>query len=372
MNSSKLLAKWPLSFIAFATTLSFCLLLFRPTSLPQRYHEYIPHLTSARTADIPNIVHYTYLKKDANSTLHFSFQDYLSVYGANLLFKPDAIYLHTDHNDTYIATAAREGNTWTRAILTQFSSVLRINHVDVPTTANNKTIKNIEAKSDFVRWEQMLAFGGIYMDWDVLPLRDVAPLRHLNFRNVVGRQPGGAVNSGLALCAKGSKLAYLMARDGPRVFDGGWGTHAVDLITHLSDRLVGVENEVLILDEKAWAPTSWVADSFDRLFKPHEDATPFGDEVVGQDREQDAVERWNAKPNFGKVDKTAWEMDFSPTYLLHAFKSREHKKEGWYSEWKGVTVEYVMRRNSNFARAAYPLVKRMVDEGLVQETNDEV
>ncbi|KAF2440084.1 glycosyltransferase family 32 protein [Karstenula rhodostoma CBS 690.94] len=371
MNSPKLFSKW--SLVAFAAALSFCLVLFRPTSIPERYDRYIPHLPSGgRTAGIPNIVHYTYLKKDASSTLHFTFQDYLSVYGANTLFKPTAIYLHTDHNDTYIATAAREGNTWTRAILSDFAPILRINHVVAPTTANNLTIKNIEAKSDFVRWEQMLALGGIYMDWDVLPLRDVAALRRVGFRNVVGRQPGGGVNSGLAMCAKGSQLAYLMARDGPRVFDGGWGTHAVDLITHLSDRLVGVDGEVLILDEKAWAPTSWVPDSFDKLFRPHDDALPFGEEDVHADKEQDAVVRWDAKENFGKKNASEWRMDFSPTYLLHAFKSRKHDDDGWYKEWKGVTVEYVMRRNSNFARAAYPLVKRMVEEGLVKETNDEI
>lgn len=370
MNSPKLISKW--SFVAFAVALSFCIFFFRPTAIPERYDRHITHLPSSRTDDIPNIVHYTYLKKNESSTLQFTFQDYLSVYGANLLFKPETIYLHTDHNDTYIAAAAREGNVWTRAIFSQFASVLRINHVEVPTTANNRTIKNIEAKSDFVRWEQMQVFGGVYMDWDVLPLRDISTLRRMGFRNVVGRQPGGAVNSGLAMCAKGSKLAYLMARDGPLLYDGGWGTHAVELITHLSDRLVGVDNEVLILDDKAWAPTSWVADSFDRLFQPHEDATPFGDEVLKQDQEQDAVARWNAKKNFGKINATEWEMDFSSTYLLHAFKSREHKETDWYKEWKGVTVEYVMRRNSNYARAAYFLVKRMVDEGLVDKTNDEV
>lgn len=366
MNSSKLQLKWYL--FAFLLTLSFGIILLHP-AISEHYNRSIPHLLPTHKDDTPNIVHYTYLKQDADSTLHFTLQNYFSVYGAYALFKPTAIYLHTDHNDTYIAEAAREGNTWTRAILTQFLPTLRINHVEVPTTANNKPL-HIEAKSDFVRWEQLLAFGGIYMDWDDLPLRDVAPLRRLGFRNVVGRQVGDLVNSGLAMCVQGSKLAYLMTRDGPRVFDGVWTTHAVDILSHISDRLVGVDNEVLILDKKAWAPTSWLPDSFDILVKPHPDVAPFGDEVLIYDAEQDPVARWKAKYNFGFGDKKDWRMDFSPTYLLHAFKSREHPQEGWYKEWKG--VEYVMRRNSNFARAAYPLVKRMVDEGLVAADNDEI
>ncbi|ORX94067.1 hypothetical protein BCR34DRAFT_580194 [Clohesyomyces aquaticus] len=351
--------------VAVAVAISLCLVLFRPASSGP---EYIPRISSSssRTETIPNIVHYTYLKKDASSGLKFTFQDYLSIYGANVLFKPTAIYLHTDHNDTYLESLAREGNTWTRAILTQFPA-LKINHVVVPTEMNGQVIKNIEAKSDFVRWEQMLVYGGIYFDWDVLPLRDVGLFRTLGFRNVVGRQRGGKVNSGLAMCVKDSKLAYLMARDGPIVFNGGWETHAVTLVTHVSERLVGVENEVLILDEVAWAPTSWIEDSFDKLFMPHTDAQPFSDEVFRADMEQDPVARWD-----NKRKGADWEMDFSDTYLLHAFKSRGHKNEGWYKEWKGITVKYVMDRNSNFARAAYPLVKRMVEEGLVDETNEEV
>lgn len=369
MNSSKLSSKW--SFVAFFLAFSFCFILFRPT-ISEHYNQSIPQLpSSTRIDDIPNIVHYTYLKKDAGSALHFTFQDYLSIYGAQILFKPTAIYLHTDHNNTYLESAAREGNTWTRAILTQFTPTLRINHVKAPTTANNKPL-HIEAKSDFVRWEQLLAFGGIYLDWDVLPLRDVTPLRRLGFRNVVGRQADDLVNSGLAMCVQGSTLAQLMVRDGPRVFDGVWTTHAVDILTHISDRLVGVSNEVLIVDKKAWAPTSWFADSFDHLYQPHPDVAPFGDEVLASDSEQDPVARWNAKHNFGFSDEKDWRMDFSPTYLLHAFKSRGHPNEGWYKEWKGVTVKYVMQRNSNYARAAYPLVKRMIEEGLVDASNDEL
>ncbi|KAF2475418.1 uncharacterized protein BDR25DRAFT_201736, partial [Lindgomyces ingoldianus] len=315
----------------------------------------------SRTEAIPNIVHYTYLKKDSSSTLDLTFQDFLSIYSASLYFKPRSILIHTDHNATYLKTAAKEGSRWTRKILTGFPNILKMNFVVPPTEANNMLIKNIEHKSDFVRWEQLYATGGIYLDWDVVALRDIALFRQIGFRNVVGRQYGGKVNPGLMMAEKESRMSYLMTRESPQVFDGEWETHSVDLLTHISQRLVRVENEVLILDEMAWAPTNWEAWSFDKLFGTHNEPQLVSDEEVIEDQEQDPIARWD-----NRRMRAEWEMDFSGTYLLHAFKSRGHNVEGF----KGVSVKYVMQRNSNYGRAAYPVVKHMVDHGVVNETDD--
>ncbi|KAF2179430.1 glycosyltransferase family 32 protein [Zopfia rhizophila CBS 207.26] len=307
------------------------------------------------------IVHYVFLKKDENSTLHFEFQDFLSIYASLIYFKPAAILIHTDHNSSTIKYAASYGNKWTRKILNDFPKVVRMNQVQSPTQANGTVISKIEHKSDFVRIDEIYRTGGIYLDLDVLPLRDVRLLRESGYQSIVGRQFHGRINNGAFMAQKGSALVYLMKRDGPVVFNGGWETHSTKLITSISERLVSCPGEVLIMDEIAFSPTSWTSDSVDRLFAPHnETAVPFSPQV--NDPEKDPVLRWD-----NTTRAKDWEIDFSGTYLLHAYKARGHQVPGF----NGVTVPYVLARDSNYALAAWPVVRHALDYGVIDESDDE-
>lgn len=320
------------------------------------YH--IPYL--AQSTDIPNIIHYTQLRKTEHSPLHFSFEQFLALYSAVLFLAPDTIYIHTDHNASAIEEAKLSDHIWTRKVLTTYPNILRINHVVAPTKFNGVVIADLTHKSDFVRWEVLFDIGGHYMDWDVLPLRDVKALRLAGFNSVVGRQIDGSVNSGNAMTKPGSALAALMRREGPLVFDGGWETHCVHLITRVSERIAGKSGEILILDYKAWAPAAWYPDSADELYKSHDTSADVPGTV-----EDDPMSRWDAAESRSKRD---WEMDFGQTYLLHAFKSRGHDVPGF----KGITVPYVLARDSNYALAAWPAVQHMIKHGVVREDDTEL
>jgi len=258
-----------------------------------------------------------------------------------------------------IAKARDQGSKWTRKMLNEFPTV-KLNQVSIPTHANGHKIWNIEAKSDFTRWEQVYAKGGRYLDWDVITLRNDNALREAGFKSVIGRQPHGKVNPGCFMSQKGSALTYLMKREQWKVFDEGWETHSVFLITSIAERLVQSPNEVLILDQLAMAPTSWEEWSVKQLFEPHETSVPLFPQV--NDPAEDPLARYDHKTR-----NQDWEMDFSSTYFLHAF-NRNVDIPGFH----GVTVKYILDRKSNFALATWPVVQMGIKEGVFSVADDEI
>jgi hypothetical protein len=359
-------ARFSNSTVIFAALLSLLILVLLLPHSPAP--GYVPGLSSlsisSTSRPIPSIVHYVYLKKDEQSILHFTFQDFLSVYASILYFNPTSILIHTDHNASYLEEAATKGNLWTRKILTSFPNIVKANIVEAPTHAGNgKEIWRIEHKSDFVRIEQVHATGGIYLDWDVLPLRPLQPLLESGFESVVGRQPGGKVNNGAFMAQKGSSFTGLMNKEGNKVFDGGWETHSIKLALAVSERLMKTPKKVLIMEERAFSPTSWRAPSPEQLFAPHNETPVPVTPLRNDDFNNDPELVWEAE----KSEKREWELDFSPSYLLHAYKQRGDPIPGF----EAVTLPYVLKRESNYALAAWPVVQHALDNGIVEEVDVE-
>lgn len=347
--------------VVLALVLAFTVfLIISQKSTIHSYAERLPKI-AARPHPIPNIAHFTQLQKTEHSELHFSFEAFLSLYGALRILKPEKIYIHTNFNESMLERAAQNGSKWTRMMLTTFKEVT-VNQVEVTEQVNGMKIKNVEAKSDLVRWEETYEKGGIYLDWDVHTLRDVKILREAGFNNVVGRQPDGPVNTGCFMSQKKSAMAGLMKREQYIVFDNSWGAHSVDLLTRVSERLAGSPGEVLIMEAPAFAPYNWEAGDMDQLMGPHNEA-PVPSFPQVNDVEQDPYERWN-----NKARSRDWEHDFSPSYFLHAFKFRGHEIKGY----KGVTVKYILKRDSNFALATWKTVQMGIEEGLFSPDDDEV
>jgi len=61
------------------------------------------------------------------------------------------------------------------------------------------------------------------------------------------------------------------------------------------------------------------------------------------------------------------EEDLSNTYVLHAFDANLGAFYGLFSPRLDVDLAYVMRRESNFARAVWPAVKHAIEAGLLPE-----
>ncbi|RMZ72779.1 glycosyl transferase [Pyrenophora seminiperda CCB06] len=319
---------------------------------------------------IPSIVHYVQIKKDANSVLSFPFSSFLTMCAAVLYIKPTQIYIHTDYSDAEINNASTHADRWTKAVINTFADIITWNPVQVPTFAGqnqNQHISAIQHKSDFIRWETIAPIGGIYMDWDVVPLRPLTPLLNAGFAFIGGRHYGGAgedgringtINNGVFMTTPNSTMARIVVREQHAGFNGAWASN-LQSMTQIAERLVPIPNEVLILDRTAFAPTHWFKESTDPLFLPNAGAPSPEPTLINS---TDAMELYeNAVMN--RRRRAEWEMDFSATYTLHAFALHKYEKY--------VNASTILSRTSNFGIATYDIVRHMVDLGYVNSASDE-
>lgn len=321
--------------------------------------------TQSPAGPIPNIAHYVWLL-DGREHFSVDFKVFISVYSTSLYFNPDTIYVHTDATPEQWEYAKNHGNDATRWTL----AIANVKHsqVTAPThTLSCTQIIKIQHKSDFVRTEQMHKHGGIYLDTDVIPLKDVKLFRESGWNNVFGIEDRGRVNNGFVLSQPGSALQSIYMSEQHQVFNNRWTTHSVDLLSALAYRLQPVPMEVLILGIKIFSPSSWRKEDIEGLFNPHTKTPPAPPE---QDQSltkeglrktpitfQDAVEYWDESKDSNKPE---WEIDYSGSYVIHAFDGRANF---WPDH---VDVEYVMARQSNYARAVYPAVKHAIDNGKIE------
>jgi len=333
-----------------------------------------PNLTSSlsfhNTSPIPNIVHYIYLRKDEAATISFNFAYFLSLYATVMHIAPKRILIHTDFTSAEITHAATHGDPWTRKTLQTFKHIVHFNPVAVPQYSgpnNTIKIKYIQHKSDFVRWVEVEKTGGIYIDSDVYALRPLTPLLNSGFSFIAGRQKGegienGAVinkvNNGVFMSKPHSAVTRLMVRDQAMAFATGPYEANLMLLTRVMNALVKVPNEVLICDRHAFSPTSWADTSTRSLYSHNKNPSP----VPIETDSLDPVVVFDAV-SANKERKMDWEMDLSATYLLHAFKINSYEKE--------ITPKKILKRTSNFGVAMWPVVRRMVEEGLISGNEDE-
>lgn len=325
-----------------------------------------PTRSDGRRPTIPNIVHYVHLMVEPQGRIQFELKHFISIYSASLYFNPDVIYIHTDATDHEVERAKSSdeaSNRWSRLALNLPKVV--VNKETAPDYADNgEKIRNLENKSDFVRAKVVYELGGIYLDWDVHPLRDFKPLREAGFANVVGLQKYDRVNSGCYMAIKESEMMRLWLKYEHVVYDGGWITHAVELLTDLSRRLVMIPHEVLILERYTLAPSSWERDDAQSLFGSHSDAqaSQFG----GADPHRPTLTTANAEVLWEAArvpSREEWEKDYSSSYAIHAFKNTDHGHP--LDDFDKITLQYVLSRQSNFARAVYPAVQHAVEAGII-------
>ena len=171
------------------------------------------------------------------------------------------------------------------------------------------------------------------------------------------------VNNGVILSKPGNALLSILMREQHMVFDNEWLTHSVELLTTLAYRLQAVPGEVMILGVKAFAPSSWVKDSVEDLFNPHNVTEPsIPSEAKGASPKvsisfEDTLAHWEVRQSEGREE---WEKDYSSSYVLHAFKGIANPY--WPAR---VDLEYVIARQSNLARAVYPAIKHAIDVGII-------
>ncbi|KAH8663372.1 hypothetical protein BGZ60DRAFT_411155 [Tricladium varicosporioides] len=325
-----------------------------------------------KSAPIPNIVHYVWLLRDPTQ-LQLDFRAFVTMYSSYLYFQPEKIYIHTDATSEVFEKAKTAGEIWTRRVLA--IPGITPNYVVAPNvTSKGVPIKLMEHQADSLRIAALREFGGIYLDMDAIPLRDIGSLRNSGFANVVGgafaltTKHSGYVNNGVMMAKPHSNLMEIYYRAADQFFDGSWATASVLLLTDLANRLSSIPSEVLILQPTAFAPMSWEDEDKKRLFQPHF-KTPATTGLLGDNGPRelkgtclDAMAWLKERESEGKVEK--WEMDFSSSYILHAFDDELEKIWGWDHK---INLEYVLARQSNYARAVYPAIWHAIQAGVIEE-----
>lgn len=310
---------------------------------------------------IPNIVHYVWLlnPQKNNTNTRLEFKHFLSLYAASIYWKPEKIFIHTDIAEgDFLPEPGTETpeDEWNLLITGQPN--VEVNHITAPShvPGTNRTIDRIEHKSDFLRLHMMRTYGGIYLDWDAHPLRDIKPLRYSGFKAVVGREPSNRIQTGTYMARRDSDLMKTWSEKMSLAYDGTWTHHSNTLLTYLAPRMVPQPGEVLIMEQDAFTPGDFTTPSYNRFYDIHNDSPP-----------QDLSDIWEGL--FDRFDDPKhwpkWHINYSATYVLHVFGLQRAQKDLKLNGFTDLTPEYVLARQSNAARALYPTARRMVEEGLI-------
>ena len=316
--------------------------------VPPKFIGHTP-LDNTTSSEIPNIVHFVHFvtpptQFEPTAQLNFEFSHFVAIYSAYLYLQPDVIYIHTNAWSEVFSQAKESPNPWTRIVANL--PPVTFHFADAPTfTTSGKAVENFAHKSDFIRTAVMKEWGGIYLDQDAYVLKDFAPLRRTGFQNVVGMEYGGQVGCAILLSTPGNELITRYQQQQDSVFDGGWITHSVRLLTTLVRQYSEKEGQVLILERNAFFPLSW---------RPKDLRDMYAVDGLGM------YDAW-AAPAHSKPTRKDW----NTSYAVHGFNSALAAENINFGIFGGITLDYVLAQSSNFARAVYPAVKHALDNGVI-------
>lgn len=326
---------------------------------------------------IPNIIHFVRLVKNPNqydaSALNFTFHQFVAIYSAHYHMQPETIYIHTNVPEHLIHVSLEDTtNIYARAI-NKLPNIKYNYHFAPNQTTTGREINNLPHRSDFVRADILQKFGGIYLDDDVYLLRELHTLRHIGYENIVGRQFGGNICNAVIMSTPGNKMITAYNALMNPIYDGGWETHSVFLITSVARDFASVGNQVMIAPQDTFFPLSWRKKDLKTLYQVHNDS--YDDHYIGELEPNNNHNTTNLTEfinNFTlRPKKDSWQVDWRLSYAMHgwtsAIKRSFNSTKELIGEYDGITLEYILARNSNFARALYPAVKDALEKGFLDE-----
>ena len=208
-------------------------------------------------AAIPNIVYFVRLvDSDHASAFDFSFHQFVAIYSAHFRLQPETIYIHTNVED-HVVKKTLENTTNPCTLAINKLPKVKFNYHAAPNkTLNGLDIALLPHRSDFVRTDVLEKFGGIYLDNDVYVLRNLRVLSRLGFENIIGEQKYGKICNAVIMATPQNKMmqAYQILQD--VVFDGGWETASVDLLTRLAQEFHDMPDHVMVMPQDAFFPLS--------------------------------------------------------------------------------------------------------------------
>ncbi len=139
-------------------------------SLPSSVPSSKVHSCSRLPLPVPNVVHFVFGLDPTFGHIKFGMIHYLAVLGAKMFLRPDEILMHRQYTPS--------GAWWDCA-----RPLLRLVDVENVTAVHGRTFLNmkVQHQADIIRMRIMRDVGGIYLDSDVIPLRNFDELRHHDF-----------------------------------------------------------------------------------------------------------------------------------------------------------------------------------------------
>lgn len=189
---------------------------------------------------IPNTLHYVHLSQGGRT---WKLHHYLSTKSAHARSGVDKICMWVDKEP--------EGEWWDRT-----KELVELNYVEPPTEIFGKPITEQAHKSDVLRLQILIEYGGIYVDTDTIFVKPFTTL--LNNKFVLGEQN---VNGAEGLCPavilseKNSMFGQMWLAGFEQSFGGGapgsptWCTHSVQYPRWLATQ---IPDEVTLLNHEAF------------------------------------------------------------------------------------------------------------------------
>ncbi|GAO18799.1 hypothetical protein UVI_02015090 [Ustilaginoidea virens] len=269
----------------------------------------------------------------------FCFTDFLAAYAAWHHWRPRAMYLHTNAGEAAVRDArAGLSGRWTERLL-------RIPGLAV-------VAADADAAADRVAVEAVRAAGGIALAFDVFALQDVGGYRRGRHEFVSYRLgEGGAAGHDFFMAARGSGVVEAWA-ERLRRRPGGEGASSPS---------------ELILREGS-ARTAGAAAQGVRLMDADEFVSDKRDgSVTGRLLETARGGYWRG----GRERNYPLERRGAPRAVLMQL-DRPHEEKWTGERWEFLTPRHLLGRRSVFARAMYPVVRELVDAGVVDADEDEI
>ena len=149
-----------------------------------------------------------------------------------------------------------------------------------------------------------------------------------------------------------------------------WALHATDLLTTLAQDFQLPDNQVLILPQDAFFPFNWRGEELVEIYRVHDDPG------LSPANNQDSQNLPEYVRDFNLYGPETWQKDMRASFVLHGWTSglrgelSDEQRATIFGKFGGITLDYILARNSNFALALYPAVKHALDNGILVAAED--
>jgi hypothetical protein len=154
----------------------------------------------------------------------FKFRHYLSVKSMHDQVRPDALFIHG--RDFPVS------NAYFKKVMDEFNATLVLSR-DV-TQIHTQAVDVVEHKSDVIRLESLLRFGGMYFDFDVFVLRSFD--QFLDQETVLSRENSNGLNNGVIFAKRCSRFLTRWYQSYRTFNDQEWGMHSIIMPKRLYDQ----------------------------------------------------------------------------------------------------------------------------------------